>query len=82
VDTDDRALDISLGAALENLRIATRQQGREPETECFPPNAPESLVVHLTRRGRPLDADWSRAIPERQSTRSTYDARAIPPAEL
>jgi hypothetical protein len=82
VDPDDHALYISLGAALENLRIAARQQRLEPETEYFPPNAPESLVVHLTHRGRPLDADWFRAIPERQSTRSTYDGRAIPPADL
>jgi hypothetical protein len=82
VDPDDHALFISLGAALENLRIAARQQGLEPETEYFPPNAPESLVVHLTRRSRPVDHDWFRAIPERQSTRSTYDGGAIPTADL
>ena len=82
VDPDDHALYISLGAALENLRIAARQRGLEPDTEYFPPNAPDSLVVHLTRRDQPVDADWFRAIPERQSTRSTYDGRAILPADL
>jgi hypothetical protein len=81
-DPDDHALYISLGAALENLRIAALQRGLDPETEYVPAAAPGSLVVHLTRRTRPIDSDLFRAIPDRQSTRSTYDGRSIPAADL
>jgi hypothetical protein len=38
--------------------------------------------VRLTRRTRPIDSDLFRAIPDRQSTRSTYDGRSIPAPDL
>jgi hypothetical protein len=82
VDPDDHALYISLGAALENLRIAALQGGLDPETERFPAAAPDRLVVHLTRRTRAVESELFRAIPDRQTTRSTYDGRSIPAADL
>jgi hypothetical protein len=82
VDPDDHALYISLGAALENLRIAALQRGRYPTTEYFPAAAPGSLVVHLRRRTRAIETELFRAIPDRQSTRSSYDGRPIPAADL
>jgi hypothetical protein len=82
VDPDDHALYISLGAALENLRIAALHRGLDPETEYFPAAAPDRLVVHLTRRTRAAEDELFRAIPDRQTTRSTYDGRSIPSADL
>jgi hypothetical protein len=82
VDPDDHALYISLGAALENLRIAALQYGLDPEAEYFPAAAPGRLVVRLTRRARPIESELFRAIPDRQSTRSTYDGRSIPAGDL
>ena len=82
VDPDDHALYISLGAALENLRIAALRMGVDAESEFFPAAAPDSLVVHLTRRSRPVESALFRAIPDRQSTRTTYDSRPIPAADL
>jgi hypothetical protein len=49
VDPDDHALHISLGAALENLTIAARQRGLEPETDYYPAGSPDGLAVRLTR---------------------------------
>jgi hypothetical protein len=82
VDPDDHALHISLGAALENLTIAARQRGLEPETDYFPAGSPDGLAMRLTRAPTPVESEWFRAIPERQSTRSRYDGRAIPPSDL
>jgi hypothetical protein len=39
-------------------------------------------VVRPTRRTRTIDSDLFRAIPDRQSTRSTYDGRSIPAPDL
>jgi hypothetical protein len=82
VDPDDHALFISLGAALENLRIAACRRGLEPEVDYFPRAAADSLVVRITGSGRPVENELFHAIPERQSTRSDYDGRTIPSAEL
>ncbi|TVP44421.1 MAG: hypothetical protein EA350_11605 [Gemmatimonadales bacterium] len=85
VDPDDHALFISLGCALENLVVAARDEGYDAEVDDagLDGEAP-ALVVQL----RPMQAVDSRgnglraAIPERQSTRRTYDGRAIPSADL
>jgi hypothetical protein len=82
VDPDDHALYISLGAALENLRLAALQRRLDSETEYFPPAAPDRLVVHLTRRKQANRNELFRAIADRQTTRSTYDGRPIPAADL
>jgi nitroreductase len=82
VDPDDHALFISLGAALENLTIAAKQRGLAPHTDYFPAHAADSLVVRLLPMSGPDESELFRAIPERQSTRSTYDGTPIPTADL
>jgi hypothetical protein len=82
VDPDDHALYISLGAALENLRISALSAGLQPETEYFGATAPGGLRVDLSRRKPQADDTLYRAIPERQTTRSTYSGQTIPAAEL
>jgi nitroreductase len=85
VDPDDHALFISLGCALENLLVAAGREGYDAEVDDsrLEGEAP-ALVVRL----RPVQAVDGRgnglhaAIPERQSTRRTYDGRAIPTADL
>jgi hypothetical protein len=82
VDPDDHALYISLGAALENLRIAARHSGFASEVEYFPPEAPGALVLHLSPGERPTESALYKAIPIRQSTRTAYDGRGIPADHL
>jgi hypothetical protein len=82
VDPDDHALYISLGAALENLRVAARHSGFASEVEYFPPEADDALVLHLTPGERPAEGALYKAIPIRQSTRTLYDGRRIPADHL
>lgn len=79
VDPHDRELWISLGCALENLLVAARAQGYAPEVTY--PEASDAITVRLlpgVAQAGPLFA----AIPLRQNTRSLYDGRPIPVAEL
>jgi hypothetical protein len=82
VDPDDHALFISLGAALENLRIAGLQHGLAADIDYFGVDAPDAIAVTLTRQVQSGGAPLYLAIPERQSTRSRYDGRPIPTADL
>jgi hypothetical protein len=79
VDPSDRELWISLGCALENLIIAARAAGYVPEVTY--PDAADGIHVGLTASmshgGTLFDA-----IPLRQNTRSAYDGRLIPTADL
>jgi len=85
VDPDDHALFISLGCALENLVVAARDEGYDAEVDDAGLDGESpALAVHL-RRVQATDDRASglhAAIPERQSTRRTYDGRAIPSADL
>jgi nitroreductase len=78
VDPDDHALFISLGCALENLVVTAARKGLLANVDYFPSDEPtECLRVRLMANTvEPTDALF-RAIPERQSNRSTYDGRAI-----
>ena len=82
VDPDDHALYISLGAALENLRIAARARALDPQIRYFEAGAPGGVQVELSRRARPVASGLLRAIAERQSTRSRYDGTAVPAGAL
>jgi hypothetical protein len=82
VDGDDHALYISLGAALENLRIAARQHGLHSDVEYFPPEWSDALVVHLTPAPPSAESALYKAIPIRQSTRRLYEAKRIPSDHL
>jgi nitroreductase len=78
-DPDQRALMISLGAALENLLVAARSYGLMTKVAYFPHAGSNSVVAEVSwsdgelRRDRNLFA----AIPERRTNRREYDRRAI-----
>ncbi|NWF81531.1 MAG: twin-arginine translocation signal domain-containing protein [Chloroflexi bacterium] len=79
VDPHDRELWISLGCALENLLVAARALGYAPEVTY--PESVDAIAVRLapgSAQAGPLPA----AIPLRQNTRSLYDGRPIPMADL
>lgn len=80
VDPDDHHLFVSLGCAAENFAIAADAHGRLGEIS-FDPNG--DSVIELDVANGPADAgDLYQAIPMRQSTRSEYDGRKIPVADL
>ncbi len=85
VDPDDHALFISLGCALENLVVAARGEGYNAEVDDTSLVGENSEIrVHLQpseTEDRHEDRLYA-AIPERQSTRRTYDGRPIPSADL
>jgi hypothetical protein len=79
VDPDNRELWISLGCTLENLLLAARAAGYAPEVAY--PSADEIIRVQLTA-DRPQGSPLFDAIPLRQTTRSVYDGRPVPAADL
>ncbi len=79
VDPHDRELWISLGCALENLLLAARAAGYAAEVAY--PEAQERIHVRLTA-DVPQAGPLFDAIPLRQTTRSVYDSRPVPAANL
>lgn len=78
VDPADRALTISCGAALLNLRVALRRYGyRDDVYHLLPdPSDPDLLArVRLVDGETPSSADEAlfEAIPRRRTTRAAYD---------
>jgi len=83
VDPDNRELYISLGCALENLVIAAKYAGYDPEVEYFPAGKPdECLLVTLKRANAAEDNDLFQAIPKRHTNRREYNKEKIPVADL
>lgn len=82
VDPEDREKLISLGAALENLALASAHAGLSADIAIFPSGEPENLRVTLTPGETAPDDTLFNAIPKRQCTRSLYDGQPIPPADL
>ncbi|MEW6643115.1 MAG: Tat pathway signal protein [Pseudomonadota bacterium] len=80
VDPDDHHLFVSLGCAAENLVIAARVTGRAGEIEINPGDG-SALAFPFEKHKAVADPLFD-AIRLRQSTRSLYDGRAIPPADL
>ncbi|ASG21368.1 Acg family FMN-binding oxidoreductase [Nitrospirillum viridazoti] len=78
VDPDDHHLYVSLGCAMENLAIAARAIGQPGEVAIDDGDAIAFRFGDGPTAADPLFA----AIPRRQSTRSVYDGRPIPPADL
>lgn len=74
VDPHDRELWISLGCALENLLIAARAAGYRPEVTY--PDAAVSIGVALNA-ATPMRTPLLSVIPERQNTRSIYNAQPL-----
>jgi hypothetical protein len=79
VDPHDRELWISLGCALENLLVAARAAGYMPAVTY--PDAADFIHIELTPETAQAGALFD-AIPLRQNTRSAYDGRPIPMADL
>ncbi len=79
VDPHDRELWISLGCALENLLAAARATGYNAQVTY--PDAADVIRVQLAADAPQADPLFD-AIPRRQTTRSAYDGRAVPAADL
>jgi len=83
VDPDNRELYISLGCALENLVIAAKYAGYDPEVEYFPAGeADECLLVTLKHVNAAEDNNLFQAIPKRHTNRREYNKQQIPAADL
>lgn len=83
VDPEDRALTISCGAALFNLRVALRRFGyRDDSYELLPdPESADLLARVRLVEGEPASPDEEAlfaAIPKRRTTRAAYDERDVP----
>jgi len=83
VDQDNRELYISLGCALENLVIAAKYTGYDPEVEYFPAGEPEEcLLVTLKHSNVTGDNNLFQAIPKRHTNRREYNKQQIPAADF
>ncbi|MEM9619438.1 MAG: Tat pathway signal protein [Pseudomonadota bacterium] len=80
VDPDDHHLFVSLGCAAENFAIAAAAHGRPTEIS-FDPSGDGVIDVDIAN-GAADRGDLYQAIPMRQSTRSEYDGRKVPVADL
>jgi len=80
VDPDDHHLFASLGAAAENIVQAAPLLGLSAVPR-FEPDADDRIVVALSP-GAVMMTPLAEAIPNRQCTRSLYDGRAVPAADL
>ena len=81
-DPEGRALLVSCGAALLNLRVATEHVGYEPHVELLPdPDEPDLMARvaidgHHTRAG--MTAELFNAIEQRHTNRMPYEDRPVP----
>jgi len=80
-DPTQRELYISLGCALENLCIAAAEHGYEPIEYLHIGREPH-IEVFLPHRALPAHNPLFDQIGQRRTTRSRYDGRAIPTADL
>ncbi|MGW2370992.1 Acg family FMN-binding oxidoreductase [Kitasatospora sp. NPDC001683] len=84
-DPDGRALHISIGAALFNLRVAAAHLGREAAVRLFPAGegTQPRAVLDLSapaRTSRPFGADLYPALTQRHSSRHPFANRDVPEA--
>ncbi|MFE0464043.1 Acg family FMN-binding oxidoreductase [Kitasatospora sp. NPDC058965] len=84
-DPDGRALHISLGAALFNLRVAAAHLGREAAHQLLPagPDAQPRAVLDLAEPARtptPFGVDLYTAVAARHSSRHPFANRDVPEA--
>jgi hypothetical protein len=80
VDPDDHHLFVSLGAAAENLAIASVARG-QPGVVSFEA-AGGGSVLFTSKAGPAITSELFDAIPKRQSTRGDYDGSGIDLADL
>jgi nitroreductase len=80
VDPDDHHVFVSLGAAAETLSLAAAARGWPGTVRVDPADGRTILFDYET--GPAVRSALFDAIPHRQSARSEYDGRAVPPADL
>ncbi|MCF3935059.1 Tat pathway signal protein [Acuticoccus sp. M5D2P5] len=78
VDPDDHHLFVSLGCAAQNLALATAAAGLSSDVEV----GANGSVRHRLAPGAPMRDPMFAAIPRRQTTRSLYDGKPVPPAMI
>jgi hypothetical protein len=78
-DPDQRALLVSLGAALENLLVAARASGLRPTVNYFPFGGAHGVVADVSWSGGEARRDQGMfaAIVERRTNRRNYDGRGL-----
>lgn len=88
-DRTGRALHLSVGAAVFNLRTAAAHQGWEPVTRLLPDPARPQLLAAVHLAGSPHDApaqrpdpDLYEAIRHRHSSRLPFTGQPVPPGVL
>jgi nitroreductase len=86
IDPDERALCISCGTALLNLRLAIACLGREPATELLP-KSDDDMHLATVRIGRPRAASPEErllhsCIPRRRTSRLPFSPEPVPGADL
>ncbi|MEU9044796.1 MULTISPECIES: Acg family FMN-binding oxidoreductase [unclassified Kitasatospora] len=81
-DPDGRSLHISVGAALFNLKTASRHLGRAATVALCPESADPDLlaVLDLSEPGSPDDPDLYPAIEHRHSSRQPFANHDVPEA--
>jgi nitroreductase len=81
-DPRDREIFLASGAALENVRLAVRNEGFEPVISILPdrtrPAFVASIRVGTSRRSTASDRQLFAAIPHRRSSRALFYDRPIP----
>lgn len=80
VDPDDHHVFVGLGAAAENLSLASAARGA-PGAVGFDPGNKGSVVFDF-EQARAIRSVMFDAIAKRQSTRADYDGRMVIPADL
>jgi hypothetical protein len=80
-DPDRRGLMVSLGAALENLVVATRAYGFQPTVHYRPNEGARGVVAEMTwlDGGPRRDRELFGALTERRTNRRNYDGRGLLP---
>ncbi|MFZ0324277.1 MAG: nitroreductase, partial [Actinomycetes bacterium] len=85
-DPDARALTVSCGAALLNLRVAAEHLGYQPRVELLPDDETPDLLARVAFDGRSAHAGMAaalfEAIDKRHTNRLPYEDRPVPRSVL
>jgi len=78
-DPEQRAMRLSLGAALENLLVAARAWGLRPTVSYPPPGDPGGVVAEVSWTAGEVARDRAlfHAIVDRRTNRREYDGRGL-----
>jgi nitroreductase len=83
VDPFHREQYIGVGCAIENLVLACRARGLEPEVTLLPDGPAGARTAEITvRAGAPAPSRLYDAIGDRHTNRGPYEATAVAPATL